>query len=272
MVSLPFSDYCPPLISSESESCELYDSILNFCASEKLKFVEFKTLDNSCPPNTALFRKDYRHTLKIDKPENDLYKSFSENTRRNIKKTVKEGLRLDIRNDENGISDFYKMNCVTRKKHGLPPQPINFFKNILNSIVKKGLGDIVFAVNNNTVIAGAVYLKFQKKIIYKYGASYPEFNELRGNHFVMWEAIKKYSSEGFIDFDFGRTEMYHEGLRRFKLGWHTEESYIYTSRINPNKIALTSEIKTRGFHNIIFNRTPLFLLKIVGKMIYKHIA
>ena len=272
LVSLPFSDYCAPLLSSESESIELYDYILEYCASEQLKFVEFKTLDNYYPPNTLLFRKDYRHTLKIYTPENELYKSFSENTRRNIKKAVKEGLSLDIRNDENGISDFYKMNCVTRKKHGLPPQPLSFFKNILNAIIKKELGDIIFAAHNNNVIAGALYLKFHKKIIYKYGASYPEFNDLRGNHFVMWEAIKKYSSEGFMEFDFGRTEFYHDGLRRFKLGWCTDESYIYTSRIDSNKIAYPSEIKTRGFHNTIFNRSPLFLLKIIGRLIYRHIG
>ena len=46
----------------------------------------------------------------------------------------------------------------------------------------------------------------------------------------MWEAIRKYKNQGYGEFDFGRTELSHEGLRRFKLGFNTEERLIYTSR------------------------------------------
>lgn len=88
----------------------------------------------------------------------------------------------------------------------------------------------------------------------------------------MWEAIKKYSKEGYIDFDFGRTELNHDGLRRFKQGWATKESYIYTFRINPNMVNIPLETKTSGYHNLIFSRTPLFFLRIIGRAFYKHMG
>ncbi len=272
IVSLPFSDYCPPLFSDDSSKSLILNKILEYCKIENLKFIEFRTLDSNFPSPNESFRKDYRHSLIINKKQDELFKAFSDNTKRNIKKANKEGLKLEIRNDENGIREFYKMNCITRKKHGLPPQPLSFFSNILKTIIKKGLGDIIFAVHKDNIIAGALYLKFKNKIIYKYGASYPEFNELRGNHFVMWEAIKKYSAEGYIDFDFGRTELNHDGLRRFKQGWAAEESYIYISRINHNMVNIPSEIKTSGYHNLIFSRTPLFFLRIIGGAFYKHMG
>lgn len=272
IVSLPFTDYCPPLFSDDSQKSLILNKILEYCKIENLKFIEFRTLDSDFPSPNETFRKDYLHSLIINKNQDELFKAFSDNTKRNIKKANKEGLKLEIRNDENGIREFYKMNCVTRKKHGLPPQPFNFFSNIFKTIIKNQLGDIVFAVYKDSIIAGALYLKFQNKIIYKYGASYPEFNELRGNHFVMWEAIKKYSKEGYIDFDFGRTELNHDGLRRFKQGWGTEESYIYTSRINHNNVNIHSDTKTDGHHNLLFSKTPIFFLKIVGRLLYKHIG
>lgn len=272
LVSLPFSDYCTPLLKDKSESKEIYENILNCCKSKNLKFIEFKSLSKNFPPDVSVFRKDFMHLLKIDLPENELFKSFSDNTKRNIKKAAKEGVELIIKNDETGIAEFYNMYCVTRQKHGLPPQPYNFFKNILKYVIKPGFGDIIFAIHKNSLIAAAIYFKFNKKIIYKYGASYPAFFELRGNHFVMWEAIRKYSSEGYVDFDFGRTELDHEGLRRFKQGWNTTESYIYTSRINSEHTVLSSKTKTSGFYNKFFNRTPIFILKLVGRLLYKHIA
>ncbi|MCJ7648897.1 MAG: peptidoglycan bridge formation glycyltransferase FemA/FemB family protein, partial [Candidatus Lokiarchaeota archaeon] len=122
-------------------------------------------------------------------------------------------------------------------------------------------------------IAGAVYFKFDDRILYKFGASYPKFNELRGNNAVMWFAIQKYLNENYKEFDFGRTEIIHEGLRRFKLGWNTEERFIYTTRYNiKSDKFLPVETKTEGFHNKIFSKSPTFVLKIIGSTLYKHVG
>jgi hypothetical protein len=89
----------------------------------------------------------------------------------------------------------------------------------------------------------------------------------------MWEAIKKYLNEGFEEFDFGRTEIGHDGLRRFKVGWNTEELSIFTTRYNiKEKSFLPASISTQGFHNKIFSRTPETVLKAIGNILYKHIG
>lgn len=200
-------------------------------------------------------------------------KSFSDNTKRNIKKANKEKVEVFVKNDEAGLNIFYDMFCTTRKNHGLPPQPFIFFNNIFEHIIKTGYGDIILAEHKNKVIAGAVYFKFGEKLLYKFGASYTRFNELRGNNAVMWFAIQKYLNENYKEFDFGRTEINHEGLRKFKLSWNTEEKFIYTSRydIRTNKYLL-AETKTEGFYNKFFNRTPVWMLKIIGNTLYKHIG
>ena len=272
-VSLPFSDFCEPLLKDNSHFYNLSEDIINYSKKEKLKYIEFRSSKNRYPFETEHFRTDFRHILKLDKGETDLLKSFSENTRRNIKKANKEKVTLKLLNNDLGMKIFIDMNCETRKKHGLPPQPNIFFESILKNIINKGYGDIILAVKDETYIAGAIFFKLGKKLLYKFGASYSKYFELRGNHFVMWEAIKKYRAEGYEEFDFGRTEIEHEGLRRFKLGWNTNELSIFTTRYSIEKRKfLPVNLKTEGVHNHILNRSPVFMLKIIGNALYKHVG
>ena len=269
--SLPFSDYCEPLFKDNELSQTLAKDIIKSLESKNLKKITFKTSKKIYPFETEQFRRDLRHNLKIDKSETNLLAQCSENTKRNIKIAAKEKLTLKIENDENGIKNFYNMMCETRKKHGLPPQPFYFFQNFLDVIISKGHGDILFALKNDKYISGAIYLKFGKKLLYKYGASYNEYLKYRGNHFVMWEAIKKYKNEGYEEFDFGETDLEHEGLKRFKLGWNANELSIYTTQYDlKKKYYLPVSPLTQGFHNIIFSHLPIFMLKIIGNKLYKH--
>jgi lipid II:glycine glycyltransferase (peptidoglycan interpeptide bridge formation enzyme) len=273
-VSLPFSDYCEPLFTENSElSKTLAKEIVDTLEKKNIKYIKFKTTRNLYPFVTEKYRRDLRHILKLDKNESDLLKQCSENTKRNIKIAANEKLSLKIQNDKNGIKNFYEMMCETRKKHGLPPQPFSFFQNLLDTIITEGYGDILFAIKNNTCISGAIYLKFGKKLLYKYGASYSNYLKYRGNHFVMWEAIKKYKAEGYEEFDFGETDLEHEGLKRFKLGWNAEELSIYTTKYSlKDKNYVPILPLTQGFHNLIFSHLPIFMLKIIGKAIYKHFS
>ncbi|MEO8233739.1 MAG: GNAT family N-acetyltransferase [Ignavibacteriota bacterium] len=238
-----------------------------------MKYIEYKSSGTKLPFEALEFRTDLRHVLKLNGTETEIFNSFSENIKRNIKKESNQKFHLKIQNDYSGIELFYKMHCKTRKRHGLPPQPFTFFKNIYKNIISKGNGDVLFAMNGTSYTASAIYFKFGKKLLYKFGASINDNSELRGNFFVMWQAIKKYLSEGYEEFDFGRTEINHEGLRRYKLGWNTSEFFIYTSRysVKENKFLITTT-KTNGIHNSIFNHSPVFLLKLVGNSLYKHIG
>jgi hypothetical protein len=272
-VSLPFSDFCGPLFKNDSESSNIFQKIYRVCRSEGQKYIEFRSATFKFPKEAQNCGIDYRHVLKLEKTESELLKSLSENTRRNIKKAVKSNLILRILNDFSGIKLFYEMHCETRKKHGLPPQPFYFFNNILKVVIEKSMGDILFAEKDGKFISGAIYFKFGNKLLYKFGASYSKYFELRGNNFVMWEAIKKYQAEGFYEFDFGLTELNNEGLRKFKLGWNTEEKLIYTTRYNIfSENFLPIETMTEGFHTRVFNQTPVFILKIIGSVLYKHIG
>lgn len=273
LISLPFSDFCEPIFSSIDESEILKEAMLDYCRKNKLRYMEFRTSETRFPYETDYFRTDLRHILEISIEQNEIQKNFSENTRRNIKAAIKEGLSVKELISREGINIFYELQCITRRKHGLPPQPKSFFENIHRFIISKNKGQIIFGYLRNEPVAALMFFTIGDKVLYKFGASLINSLPKGTNHFLMWEAIKKYKNAGFREFDFGRTETNHDGLRRFKLGFGAEERIIYTSRFDVRKDSfLPINSRTTGVHNKIFKKLPLAVLKFIGNTFYKHIG
>lgn len=269
-VSLPFSDYCQPLISEDINFNDFFNEVLKLGKSKGLKYLELRG-GNKHFPDIEASTFDYNHNLDITLSEEKLFKNFSSNTKRNIKKAIREEVTVEISGSKSALDDFYLMNCITRKKHGLPPQPKKFFDNLFKYVLSQNNGFIAIGKHNNVSIAGAVYLHIGNKALYKFGASFMEYQKLRANNLVMWEAIKYYSTNGFESFCFGRTEPDNEGLRKFKLGWGTKEEVLNTYRYNfTSNNFVPVKTKTAGLHNKFFNKAPLPVLKVFGSILYKH--
>ena len=130
------------------------------------------------------------------------------------------------------IDDFYRLHVQTRRRHGLPPQPASFFLNIYEHIIKPGLGFTVLAQRESRPIAAAIFFRFGRNALYKYGASDKRFQEFRANNLVMWHGIQFLLRTGAEKLHFGRTERENEGLRRFKLSWDTQEETIDYCRVD----------------------------------------
>jgi lipid II:glycine glycyltransferase (peptidoglycan interpeptide bridge formation enzyme) len=60
---------------------------------------------------------------------------------------------------------------------------------------------------------------FDKKAMFKFGASEMRYQNLRANNMVMWEAIKWCLEMGCTTLSLGRTEPGNAGLLQFKRGW-----------------------------------------------------
>jgi lipid II:glycine glycyltransferase (peptidoglycan interpeptide bridge formation enzyme) len=269
-VSLPFTDYCEPIIDGGIKLEDLLDLIIEYGKKCSWKSLELRSV-NGLPLSTSPSSTYLGHTLRLTKDHDDLLSKFRDSTRRNIKKAVKEGMNTEISNSLESIKEFYRLNCMTRKQHGLPPQPFIFFEGIYDHIISKNLGLIVLAFYEQKAIAGAVYFHFGEKAVYKYGASDMEYQSLRANNLVMWEAIKRYSQNGFKNLCFGRSERENSGLIQFKSSWGTTEQQINYYKYDLKKGSfVSSPLRVTGFHNKIFKNMPLPILKKVGSILYKH--
>lgn len=271
-VSLPFSDYCEPFFPDGCQLQDVMSVLLEWGVKSEWKYVEIRGGANHCNelPSSKSY---YSHILDISRDEESIFSSFSNSNKRNIRNAVKRGVEIRVSNSLESIKTFYGLNCGTRKKHGLPPQPFSFFYNIFNYVISKNYGIVVLADYGDQTIAGAVYFNFDKKAIFKYGASDNKHQHLRANNLVMWEAIKYYCNRDYEQLSFGRTDLNHNGLRQFKSGWGAEENIInyYTLDIQKEAFIQAKPVMTK-YRNNILGKIPVPVLKCVGSLLYRHIG
>ncbi len=271
-VSLPFTDYCES-ITDEGESLhEIINELIEYGKSAGWRFIELRC-GNCFPEDITFYSLYYAYIMHISEDENHIFSTFRDSTRRNIRKSAREGVEVKILSSLESVKEFYRLNCMTRKEHGLPPQPYYFFKKIYQYIISKGRGFVVLASFNDEIIAGAIFFHFANKAIYKYGASNRKYINLRANNLVMWEAIKWLSRNKYNSLSFGRTDQDNEGLRRFKKGWGTTEVAIKYYKYDMSKKTFISKpTQESQVPSKIFSRMPQFLLRTTGSLLYRHIG
>ena len=271
-VSLPFTDYCQPITDGSVPLKEAFGSIVDYGRASGWNYVELRATGAVLPDEPPSCRF-FGHVLDLTEGEKKTHSKLRSSTQRNIKKAVQEGVNVEFAGTLQSVEAFYRLNCMTRRDHGLPPQPFKFFACVHDHILSRGKGRVVLASHRGRVIAGCVYFHFGKKAIYKYGASDRRFQHLRANNLIMWEAIRHYQSEGYESFCFGRTELDNAGLRQFKQGWGPRESTITYYRYDLRKKAFSSHApKLNGLHEKVFRLMPIPLLRMAGTLLYRHMA
>ena len=234
-VSLPFTDECPLIARDPDQFREIFNKAIQHGEKEGWKSLELRGgeqyLSDTRPAESFL-----THKLALGFSEEEIFKTFRSSTRRNIKKAARGDISVSISNSIDAVQSFFRLNCITRKDHGLPPQPYSFFKKIARHVMAAENGVIVLAAYKNETIAGALYFHSGQEAIYKYGASDKAFQSLRANNLVMWEAIKHFAQKGLKSLSFGRTEPEHHGLNQFKNGWGTKQGTLNYYKYDLNSI------------------------------------
>jgi CelD/BcsL family acetyltransferase involved in cellulose biosynthesis len=270
-VCLPFSDMCGAVVQNESALRALLRCAEELRNDRAWKYVEIRDSGVSDRFGTVARYKLHRTLLGGD-PE-ALFRTLSQQSRRKLRKAEKVGVSVERRTDPEALRAFIQLNALTRRKHGVPPQPDSFFWNIERIILKAGLGFIGTATLEGRIVATAVFLHWKNTIVYKFGASDEEALSAAANYSVMWDAMRWGCEHDFSLFDFGRSDLRNEGLLQFKKGWGSQESDLIYVRCGASIEGRTSDSpgKLERVKPII-SRIPLPILKLVGRKVYAHIG
>lgn len=270
-VSVPFSDECELLTVDESDGDRIIQGALELGRARRWKFLEVR----------GRFPRRWRpepwtsycgHEIDLASGVDSLYARLDGSVRQAIRKAEKTGVQARVMATSETVQAFFKLHCLTRRKHGVPPQPFAFFRNIQECVFRPGNGFIVLATYEGRPIAAGVFVHYGKTGMYKFGASEQTHLHLRGNDLVMWEAIKWYASHGYSRFSMGRTVLSNNGLRRFKCGFGAREYPIDYFRYDLRRERfLTGHEEKSGWANRLCGVAPNFLLQMIGKFLYRHI-
>ena len=269
-VALPFTDQCEPLTSEPETMRNMIGFALELGSRRGWKTVEWRggqTYFESAPASVRF----YGHSVNLDGDEEQLFGRLASSVRQAIRKAAKSGVRTVISRSREAIETFYRLQCLTRRRHGLPPQPLVFFKNVHRHILGRKQGIVVIAIREERPIAASIYFQLGHQAIYKYGASDEACQNVRAANLVMWEAMLWHARNGARSLHLGRTSIGNAGLRRFKLGWGTTEHPIAYFKYDLQKKAFATETdKSAGWHNDVFRTLPLGMSRLIGSALYRH--
>jgi len=271
-VSLPFSDACDVLAVSEDVTSALLRAAEEISRERGWKYLESRSA-RTLPVKGSASCAFVEHVLPLDRTESELWDRCDPVARRGVRKAEQSGVKASIEEGMDAMREYYRLHLLTRRRHGLPPQPWKFFENLQVHVLDKDGGFIVLARRENRSIAGAVFLCSGDRALYKFGASDQKFQTFRANNFVMWEGITRSMARGCSVFSFGRTDPDQDGLRRFKRHWGARErnlEYFYVGRGSASIPA--KRWRVPRWANAAFRYVPTPLARITGAVLYRHQA
>ncbi len=270
LVALPFADHC--------EFLGVAGDVGRFCSHlaaevqrETWKYAEVRSIsrDLGAAGGFEPAQKYYFHEIDLRAPERELYASLHKDcVQRKIRRAEREGLDYKSGHSSDLLNDFYKLVVLTRRRQGLPPQPIKWFRTLAANF-----GDqlqVRLAYQSSRPVAGILTLSHKKVLTYKYGASDERFHKLGGMAFLFWMAMLDAKQRGMERLDLGRSDLQHEGLIAFKEhlgGVRTTGSYLRYPPQAPTAEGWKGRLASR-----VFAHTPPRLLVAAGNILYPHIG
>jgi len=277
LVSLPFSDHCQPLVDDPTVFRSLVDHLKEALPREGWEYCElrpFSHADLGAYGDLGLPKsKTYRvHILDLGPDLDRLFHSFHKScVQRKIARAEREHLRYEEGRSEDLLRKFYHLLLMTRRRHGLPPQPLLWFQNLARSFGDKVA--IRVASKDGRPIACIFTIAYKNALVYKYGCSDAAHHNLGGVLMLHWRAIQNAKQTGALEYDLGRSELDNQGLISFKDNWGARsvsvDYFRYSGRDGPGKSRYLS--KERAME-ALFARMPDTLLMAAGKLLYRHIG
>jgi hypothetical protein len=270
-VSLPFTDIVPVFKSVPSDD-ELYKAAIALGVTRGWRYLECRNNPGDWPgaqPSLSF----YGHVIPLERNPDLLFKGFASSLRRGIRKAQDEGLVVEFDSRPEASRIFYALHCRTRRKHGVPPQPVRFFDNIGKHVLGAGHGFVAIARFQQRPIAASVFFRQGLQAIYKFGASDYRYQHLRPNNLLMWEAVKRCAGEGCSSLHLGRTSVANEGLRRFKLSFGAKEQKMEYAKYDLKTRSFMQDVdRAEGSINNLFRCFPAPLFRLAGQLLYPHLS
>ncbi len=266
LVSLPFSDCGEPLAIDDQARAEFLSAL---ASRDQHDSIEIRGAAGPAPwKNVDCF---VHWMLDLKRPFSEIQAGFDRTIRSGIKRSLKDGVRIDRGTSADYMSRFFDLQLETRRRLGVPPQPFKFFATVHEKFSRSGDCEIWFATLNGRDEAGLVLLRNGDQLCYKWGAR-RENGHSGANHLVVSSMIEAYAGKGGA-IDFGRCDTRNLGLVRSKaaLGCVMRPlPYAFfpktPSNISPEVLSGPTRILS-----VVWKRLPLPVTRVLGEALYRYL-
>jgi len=298
LVSLPFSDHCHPLLECGNGFGAFTACLAEHCARSGWEYVEirpaghpdFDTGDSAflpqpdgqgngsilpgcddCDRGFEMHQQYKLHTIDLRPDLDTLFRNFHRScVQRKIQQAEREGLEYEAGRSEANVNTFYRLLLLTRRRHGLPPQPLRWFQN-LNDCFGNGF-TIHVASKNSRPIATILTLQYKGTVVYKYGCSDAAFHSLGAMPMLFWKIIQTGKRSGARELDLGRTDLDNPGLTAFKQRLGASCSRLTYFRLGRERNRASTTRAPWRIARSVFTCMPERLAQIAGSVLYRHMG
>ena len=273
LVSLPFSDHCTPLVESSDALNYVLAYLREKLSAEGWRYIEIRPRDSVVTGATSFEQSQnfYFHKLDLRPSLDEIFHKFHKDcVQRKIERAARERLTYEEGRSDSLMTQFYHLLLLTRQRHGLPPQPIDWFRNILMCV-----GDnakIRVASKDGFPIAGILTLRCKHVLVYKYGCSDRRFSNLGGTPLLLWNAIQEAMRDELTEFDMGRSDSDNPGLVTFKDRWGTARKELVYLRYPANHSGGVAKARQARISKYVWSHVPSGVLAAAGRALYRHMG
>ncbi len=216
LVSLPFSDYCDPLLRSPADWRLLAEAVdaLGLATT-------YRCLDERAAPlagRLAVAGRKRWHGIDLTPDPDTLWARLAAPTRRALRKSERAGVVVHaLADDERLLDEITRLQAGLRKrKYRLLAQPRSFFAALRRHFAPLGGWLPLVACHGERVVAVTLYLRWGDTLYYKFNASTDADLARRPNDALLWAGIALARRLGCRRLDLGVSDDDQPGLIRFK--------------------------------------------------------
>lgn len=170
-----------------------------------------------------IFQPKFNMVLSLKNyTEQELFDSFSQTTRRNIRIALKNNCEVVKMTNLEGLEEFYKIHEVTGERDKFIIRSKQYFEKMYEIFTKEKCLEIWLVKHENDILGATITLGYGNTMWYYAGASSNVKRDLRPNHLIQWEMIKDAKQKGYDYYNFGgiySTDPEIEPLYIFKSGF-----------------------------------------------------
>ena len=175
----------------------------------------------------------FTHLLKTDGDVDTLWHAYNKRVRGAVRKAEKSGVEVTDTDSEAALSTFYDMYLMTVKRLGGTPKP----RALMQTLLQRKIAKLAIATYRDTIIAGLLYLRFNRTVTLWCEASVPAFLKYRPNNAIFHHIIAQACREEYEWVDFGASPPENTGLIAHKEQYRATQTDFasYTKVVSPMK-------------------------------------
>lgn len=184
----------------------------------------------------------FTHILKTNGNVDALWHAYNKRVRGAVRKAQKSGVEVTDTKSDADLSTFYDMYLMTLKRLGGTPKP----RSLMKMLLQHGVAKLAIATYQGTIIAGLLYLCFNRTVTLWCEASVPAYLKYRPNNAIFHHIITWACKAGYEWVDFGASPPENQGLIAHKEQYRAQKTDFcsWTKIVSPFKRSLWTRSET----------------------------